>query len=60
MRNEAPDISGIVGNSLANYNRAVTRQHLGNVLIIDDKEGRFSVRGRCHSRVEKQAQEAFK
>jgi hypothetical protein len=61
MRNEAPDITGIVGNSLADYNQAVTKQHMGSVLIINSKDGSFSeTRGKCHSRVIKDAQDKFK
>ena len=32
-------------------------QHQGSTMIIDCKQGLWSVRGKCHSRVIKQAQD---
>jgi len=48
-------------NALAGYNKAVTNQYQGDVLIITSKEGVFSeTRGKCHSRVKKDAQDKYK
>ena len=54
-------ICGDYMNALAGYNKAVTNQYQGDVLIITSKEGVFSeTRGKCHSRVKKDAQDKYK